>query len=179
MFPKIDEDDRSRKPCCQGCRTNALNEKCVCCDKPIKGERRLFPKIAEDDRSGKPCCRGCRTNALNEKCVCCDKPIKGGGRYLFPTIDDDDRSRKPCCQGCRTKAIEKKNFDKDNFCGNCEATRAIKVGGISAQTDSIFGDKFWECQSCKNSKAAHFRYIAKLKKQGKPKPRQYKRRKIC
>ena len=150
----------------------------MCRNKRIKGGRYLFPTIDEDDRSGKPCCQGCRTNALNLKCVCCDKPIKGGGRCLFPTIEEDDRSGKPCCRGCRTKAIEKKNYDKGNLCGNCKATRGINCGGISAQIDSIFGDKFWECQSCKNSKAAHFRYIAMLEKQGKPKPRQYKRRKF-
>ena len=113
----------------------------------------------------------------NRKCVCCAKPIKGQ-RYIFPKIDDDDRSGKSCCRGCRTKAIEKKNLDEGNFCGNCKATRGIDRGGISAQTDPLFGEKFWECQSCKDNKRAYFRYLAMVEKQGKPEPRQNKRRKF-
>ena len=97
---------------------------------------------------------------------------------MFPKRDDDDRSGKSCCPGCRTKAIEKKNFDEGNFCEKCKVTRGIDRGGISAQTDPVFGEKFWNCQSCKDKQRQKFRYRAMAKKQGKPEPRQYKRRKF-
>jgi len=155
----------------------ALNLKCVCCDKLIKGQNRVFPKREGDVRSGKACCRGCLMKALNLKCAGCDKPIKGQ-KCVFPKREGDVRSGQPCCPGCRTKAIEEKNLDEGNFCEKCKATRGRDRGGISAQTDPVFGEKFWECQSCKDNKRSYFRYLAMVEKQGKPEPRTYKRRKF-
>jgi len=155
----------------------ALNLKCVCCDKPIKGQNRVFPKREGDVRSGKACCRGCLMKALNLKCAGCDKPIKGQ-KCVFPKREGDVRSGQPCCPECRTKAIEEKNLDEGNFCEKCKATRGRDRGGISAQTDPVFGEKFWECQSCKDNKRSYFRYLAMVEKQGKPEPRTYKRRKF-
>jgi len=177
VFPKREGDVRSGKACCPGCLMKALNLKCVCCDKPIKGQNRVFPKREGDVRSGKACCRGCLMKALNLKCAGCDKPIKGQ-KCVFPKREGDVRSGQPCCPGCRTKAIEEKNLDEGNFCEKCKATRGRDRGGISAQTDPVFGEKFWECQSCKDNKRSYFRYLAMVEKQGKPEPRTYKRRKF-
>ena len=172
-----DEEDKEMSDLVDEKQVKTRNEKCACCDKLIKGQKYVFPKREGDVRSGKACCPGCRTKALNLKCVCCDKLIKGQ-KFVFPKREGDVRSGQPCCPGCRTKAIEEKNLDEGNFCEKCKATRGRDRGGISAQTDPVFGEKFWECQSCKDNKRSYFRYLAMVEKQGKPEPRTYKRRKF-
>jgi len=158
----------------------ALNLKCVCCDKPIKGQKCVFPKREGDVRSGKACCLGCRTKALNLKCVCCDKPIKGQ-KYVFPKREGDDRSGKACCRGCCDKAIEKKNLELENLCHRCAAGvdgQKRKRGGRHVALDPIFSGEFWTCEECKRKVRKRKWYIAKLEKQGKPKPRLNKKRKF-
>ena len=155
----------------------ALNLKCVCCDKLIKGQKYVFPKREGDDRSGKACCLGCRTKALNLKCAGCDKLIKGQNR-VFPKIDGDVRSGQPCCRGCYDKAIEKKNLELENLCHRCAAGvdgQKRKRGGRHVALDPIFSGEFWTCEECKRKARNRKWYIAKLEKQGKPKPRSYKK----
>jgi hypothetical protein len=109
--------------------------------------------------------------------VCCDKLIKGV-RYIFPKIDDDDRSGQPCCRGCYDKAIEKKNLELENLCHRCAAGvdgQKRKRGGRHVQLDPIFSGEFWTCEECKRKVRGRQLYIAKLEKQGKPKPRIYKK----
>jgi len=98
FHPEIDGDDRSGKPCCEGCYRKAhakkMNEKCVVCKKKITGRIRRHPKIEGDDKSGEPCCEGCYTKALDkaikaknlklrnfcERCVALRRK-EVGGRY--------------------------------------------------------------------------------------------------
>ena len=59
-----DEEDKETSALADEKQGKTRNEKCVCCDKLIKGPKYVFPKREGDDRSGKACCRGCRTRAL-------------------------------------------------------------------------------------------------------------------
>ena len=172
-----DEEDKEKSDLVDEKQVKTRNEKCVCCDKLIKGPKYVFPKREGDDRSGKACCRGCRTKALNLKCAGCDKLIKGK-KFVFPKREGDVRSGKACCAGCYDKAIEKKNLELENLCHRCAAGvdgQKRKRGGRHVALDPIFSGEFWTCEECKRKTWNRKWYIAKLEKQGKPKPRSYKK----
>ena len=172
-----DEEDKEKSDLVDEKQVKTRNEKCVCCDKLIKGPKYVFPKREGDDRSGKACCPGCRTKALNLKCAGCDKLIKGK-KFVFPKREGDVRSGKACCAGCYDKAIEKKNLELENLCHRCAAGvdgQKRKRGGRHVALDPIFSGEFWTCEECKRKTWNRKWYIAKLEKQGKPKPRSYKK----
>ena len=174
---KKNEEDKEMSDLVDEKQVKTRNEKCVCCDKLIKGQKYVFPKREGDDRSGKACCRGCLTKALNLNCAGCDKPIKGQ-KFVFPKREGDVRSGQPCCHGCYDKAIEKKNLELENLCHRCAAGvdgQKRKRGGRHVTIDPIFSGEFWTCEECKRKVRGRQLYIAKLEKQGKPKPRSYKK----
>jgi len=184
--PTIDGDDRSGKPCCRGCHDKAhaekMNENCVVCQKKITSDIRFYPTTEGDDRSGKPCCRGChdkaRAEKMNENCVVCQKKITSR-IHFHPEIDGDDRSGKPCCYGCIAKAIEKKNLELDNICERCNALRKKKVGGRYARKCEISSEVYWRCKECHRRLLSKINRDEKRRREGKPPPRKYTRRKFC
>jgi hypothetical protein len=100
---------------------------------------------------------------------------------VFPKREGDDRSGKACCRGCCDKAIEKKNLELENLCHRCAAGvdgQKRKRGGRHVALDPIFSGEFWTCEECKRKVRKRKWYIAKLEKQGKPKPRLNKKRKF-
>ena len=97
---------------------------------------------------------------------------------MFPKREGDVRSGKACCAGCYDKAIEKKNLELENLCHRCAAGvdgQKRKRGGRHVALDPIFSGEFWTCEECKRKTWNRKWYIAKLEKQGKPKPRSYKK----
>jgi hypothetical protein len=179
-----DEEDKEMSDLVDEKQVKTRNEKCVCCDKLIKGQKYVFPKREGDVRSGKACCHGCydkaRAEKMNENCVVCQKQITSDIRR-HPKIDGDVRSGQPCCRGCYDKAIEKKNLELENLCHRCAAGvdgQKRKRGGRHVTLDPIFSGEFWTCEECKRKARNRKWYIAKLEKQGKPKPRSYKKRKF-
>ena len=171
--PLLEGTERSR----EGRKKNEEEEEEEKREKREKSEEEEEDEEDEEDKEMSDLVDEKQVKTRNEKCACCDKLIKGQ-KFVFPKREGDVRSGQPCCPGCRTKAIEEKNLDEGNFCEKCKATRGRDRGGISAQTDPVFGEKFWECQSCKDNKRSYFRYLAMVEKQGKPEPRTYKRRKF-
>ena len=144
---------------------------------PDDGEEEEEDEEDEEDKETSALADEKQGKTRNEKCVCCDKLIKGP-KYVFPKREGDVRSGKACCAGCYDKAIEKKNLELENLCHRCAAGvdgQKRKRGGRHVTLDPIFSAEFWTCEECKRKVRGRQLYIAKREKQGKPKPRFYKK----
>jgi len=118
FHPEIKGDDRSGKPCCEGCYRKAhakkMNEKCVVCKKKITSRFWRHPTIKGDDGRGKPCCEVCHDKAIEKKnlelgniCENCEAEGRGerGGRYAkkCETFLDEFWRCRQCHRGVQSR----------------------------------------------------------------------------